>query len=568
MINKKREIMTKLNRNVLTRLSLRNRLLILFIVLLLISVITIGFSSYLKAKNTSIEFMEQRLSRETDSMAYITKNLKFLYVSDDDYFMQQLEISVRDQKHQLEQDGIESEFYYISDNKALPFKVSAESDIVVSDTLIKKISGIEKDVIHETIDGVDYTISIQKMDEINGKFMLLVPTNSYLDPINQMARSTFFIMLISIIISIFLIILFVRSFTSPLVKLQSVMEEVSNGNLSQAVSIDTTTPEIVSLNKSFNTMISQIQNIIEELNNTIKELEKTGGELSDSSDRALDYSKQLVSAIDVVKLGAEQTAITSERSVDVFYSMKLKIGELINNMNSIFKSAEDMNSSAERGNNNISGFIAAFHSFEKNFRHMSETIEGLSNQSTLISKLVVLIQEVAEQTKLLALNATIEAARAGDAGRGFAVVASEVRILAEQSAKAAEEITNSTFLMNNITSNANVEFGKMQSYIKKYLISANDSSVSFDELMTEIAKVSNELYGMKDDLKTLTQYLPKLEQETANFSSISQETLASTEQMIAISDQQFHQMERTHGIGLQLNNLSNTLTKITKHFNI
>src|SRR5699024_7811563 len=107
-----------------SKISLQNRILILFISLLSISIIIIEFSSYKLISTMTVEKVENRLVREVELMEQIASNLKFLYITDESYFFQQLNSSIRSQHDQLAKENLSSNYFYIKDTEAFPFTLS------------------------------------------------------------------------------------------------------------------------------------------------------------------------------------------------------------------------------------------------------------------------------------------------------------------------------------------------------------------------------------------------------------------------------------------------------------
>jgi methyl-accepting chemotaxis protein len=125
-----------------------------------------------------------------------------------------------------------------------------------------------------------------------------------------------------------------------------------------------------------------------------------------------------------------------------------------NNVETVAAAAEELSSSVAEISRQVARSSEIATKAVGDAELTNATVKALSTGAEKIGEVVKLIHSIAAQTNLLALNATIEAARAGESGRGFAVVASEVKALANQTAKATEEISAQVAAMQSSTGDA------------------------------------------------------------------------------------------------------------------
>jgi methyl-accepting chemotaxis protein len=239
-----------------------------------------------------------------------------------------------------------------------------------------------------------------------------------------------------------------RSVVRPVVRMTAAMRRIADGDLAASIPAIDQRNEVGQMAQAVQVfrdnaarMRSMEQEKAAEADGHQEARKREMGALATTFEaRVGGMAGQLAAEAAHLKTTAETMAETASNARAQASTVAVAAGDASAGVQTAAAAAEELSSSITEISRQVAQSARITEKAVSDARQTDATVRALAEGARKIGDVVGLIADIAGQTNLLALNATIEAARAGDAGKGFAVVASEVKSLAQQTAKATEEI--------------------------------------------------------------------------------------------------------------------------------
>ncbi|SFR09624.1 methyl-accepting chemotaxis protein [Desulfoscipio geothermicus] len=339
---------------------------------------------------------------------------------------------------------------------------------------------------------------------------------------NILAQNTLLVLALGALAAVLVGVLFSTMTIRPLNALKKELLSLAEGDLTQNVQVKSR-DEIGELAHTFNKTVVQLRELIVGIKASSNQLSSHSQELASSSEEVSATIEEVAGTANEVAAISTQGAENAEESA---------------------RESEQVLQVAVEGNQAVRQTIEKMGSISSASENVSSAIEKLSKQSNKIGEIINTITNIADQTNLLALNAAIEAARAGEHGRGFSVVAEEVRNLAEQSATAANEITD---LIKEIQFGVEEAIRAMRygnEEVSEGAQIANNAGASLEQIIKAIEKNIAVIKDVADGAKQINEGTQQLTAANEQITSTIQQVSGAAQELANIAFELRNRTER------------------------
>jgi len=449
-------------------------------------------------------------------------------------------------------------------------KLSSVNDFIYIDKEFYKTAVASNELNgsqYVTLKGKEYLFMYTKIGETGSVICALMPKKTIMKQTDLIKRITVIIIIGASIIAGVIGLSISNGINVNIKNIISKLKQASEGDL---------TVEFKSKqNDEFHILTNEIQSTFLNVKNLISQVKDLSNDVSESSTKVTKASnifskttEHISQSMNEIEIGVMQQAQDAEQCLLLMDNLSNRIVLVSDNTKEIDLIANSTRESICVGTETTEELNRQTKSTMDITKEIIQEIENLAERSSSISKVINVINDIANQTNLLSLNASIEAARAGDAGKGFAVVASEIRNLADQSKSSVSDIKNIIEKINNDTkkvvetaTNAQEVMNLQESVVKR-------TSESYKNINNNVEKLVDNLQQISENVESIEKARVNTLGAIESISAVLEEVAASTNSVNQTSNEQLQSVGDLNLSADKLNNNANKLVKAIQIFKI